>query len=114
MILKLSGKLLQTDGSDHSILITNITLNGTPYESLLCQPELTNITLGNGDYWYLNNGKLNSTDSRGWIPQSVPFGNTSNIFLRRVSDTAEEGVITCHIDGDINPSVSVGVYYPSK
>ena len=113
MILQLSGKRLQTDGSDHNILITTITVNGTPTESLLCQPELTNLTLENGDliYWYLNNGKLNSTDSRGWIPESVPSGA---LLLRRVSDTAEEGVFTCRIDGDINPSVSVGIYYPSK
>ena len=116
MTLQLRGKRLQTDGSDHNILIANITLNGTLHESLLCQPELTNITLENGDliYWYLNNGKLNSTGSRGWIPESVRFFNTSNTFLKRVSDTAEEGVFTCHIDGDINPSVSIGVYYPSK
>ena len=115
MTLQLSGKRLQTDGIDHNILITNITVNGTYHESLLCQPELTNITLENDDYWYLNNGKLNSTGSRGWIPESVHFFNITNIlFLKKVSDTAEEGVFTCHIDGDINPSVSVGVYYPSK
>ena len=115
MILKLNGKRLQTDGSDHNILITTITVNGTYHELLLCQPELTNITLGNGDSWYLNNGNLNSTGSRGWIQGSVYFFNTTNIiFLKKVSDTAEEGVFTCHIDGDINPSVSVGVYYPSK
>ena len=34
--------------------------------------------------------------------------------LRRVSTTAEEGVFTCNIAGDINTPRYLGVYYPSE
>ena len=34
--------------------------------------------------------------------------------LRRVSTTAEEGVFTCNITGDINTPGYLGVYYPSE
>ena len=34
--------------------------------------------------------------------------------LKRASDTAEEGVFTCNINGDINSPRYLGIYYPSE
>ena len=52
---------------------------------------------------------------RGW---STNRGNDSKghqlVRLRRESDTAEEGVFTCHIPGDSSTPRAVGVYYPGE
>ena len=71
-----------------------------------------NTTLGTA-HWYLNNNiTLDEKGTRGWKTTSIPPFNT--IALGRFSDTAVEGVFTCCIEGDINPSVSLVIYYPSK
>lgn len=110
--MKLRGDHLQTDVSG-SILITDVNtvineINND--EAVHCQPELINMTREENGGWYLNRKKIDNTDTHGWTAETLP----GVALLKRVSDSAEEGVFTCQWDGDINPSVSVGIYYPSK
>ena len=59
-----------------------------------------------------------SMNDRGWrrTRDRIPgvFTPRRLVRLKRVSDTAVEGVFTCHIPGDIPTPVSVGIYYPSE
>ena len=107
--LTLKGNAIPTDGSGR-IVIADI--NPTPGESnsdtLTCHYEISE-----DGYWYLWNDKIDETYSRGWSThtlRSLTTGETQ-LRLRRVSATAEEGVFTCRIS---DASASVGVFYPSK
>ena len=116
VVLILKGESIPTDGSGH-VLITDINTNGeSSHEALVCQSKLTDETLGLGD-WYLNNMKIQTTmDARGWktdIFVSV-IAETLLVRLIRISEAAEEGVFTGHIDENTVASAIVGVYYPSE
>ena len=60
----------------------------------------------------MNNNTI--LDDKGWEIDQRTFDGFQTVTLRRVSDTAVEGEFTCHIEGDTNPSVTVGIYYPSE
>ena len=55
------------------------------------------------------------SNDRGWS-RNRDGGSEGRrlVRLRRVTDTAEEGVFTCNIPGDINTPRYLGVYYPSE
>ena len=106
------------------VFITDIGL--VDAGSLLCQSNAT--TDARNANWYLHptheqlstavGDRIQSTDPRGW---SRNRGTNSNIpghrlvrLKRHSTITAEEGVFTCHIVGDSNTPVSVGIYYPSE
>ena len=127
LTLHLNGhNSIPTDGSGR-ILITDIGLDdGTTTDAdadaLLCQSDVV-IAPVNAN-WYLNHtqqsttvgNRIQSTDDRGW---SRNRGNDLNnhrlVRLKRHSTiTAEEGVLTCHVVGDSNTPVYVGIYYPSE
>ena len=96
--------------------------------ALICQSEMPGI-VGN---WFLHptqqtmdeSDRIESTDSRGWSRDRATFtigitGFGRLVRLRRDDSVASggralEGVFTCHIPGDTNTPVSVGIYYPSK
>ena len=127
LTLHLNGyNSIPTDGSGR-ILITDIGLDDDTTTdddagALLCQSDVE-MAPGNGD-WYLNHtqqstavdDRIQNTDDRGW---SRNRGNDSNnhrlVRLKKHSTiTAEEGVLTCHVVGDSNTPISVGIYYPSE
>ena len=80
-------------------------------------------TPGSGD-WYLhptqlsidNGDRIRGVDPRGWIRNRGSDSDEHRLVrLKRHSTiTAEEGVFTCHVVGDSNTPVSVGIYYPSE
>ena len=112
------------------ILITDISPNGDTTISLECGSDeiITNQSV-KGD-WYLHPTEQSieeedrianspqSMNDRGWrrTRDRIPgvFTPRRIVRLKRVSDTAVEGVFTCHIPGDIPTPVSVGIYYPSE
>ena len=110
---------IPTDGSGR-ILITDIGL--VDAGALFCQSDVATAA-GNAN-WYLHPTQLNteeddriqSNDPRGWARNRGINSNGHRLVrLKRHSIiTAEEGVFTCHVVGDINTPVSVGIYYPSK
>ena len=52
---------------------------------------------------------------RGWIrSRSTDSEGHRVLRLKRASDTAEEGVFTCNITGDLNHHRYLGIYYPSE
>ena len=52
---------------------------------------------------------------RGWSGYRATDSEGHRLVrLRRATDTAEEGVFTCHIPGDDNTPRALGVYYPSE
>ena len=110
---------IPTDGSGR-ILITDIGLDDAG--ALLCQSDVA-PNGGNGD-WYLHptqqstaeDDRIQSTDPRGWSRnRGTDYDEHRLVRLKRHSTiTAEEGVFTCHIVGDSNTPISVGIYYPSE
>ena len=119
---------IPTDGSGR-ILITDIGLddgstNADDADALLCQSNVA-ATPGSGD-WYLHSTQLStaednriqSTDPRGWARNRGILSSLNShrlVRLKRHSTiTAEEGVFTCHIVGDSNTPISVGIYHPSE
>ena len=74
--------------------------------------------------WYLHptqlstavGDRIQSFDPRGWSRnRGINQDEHRLVRLKRHSAiTAEEGVFTCHIVGDSNTPVSVGIYYPSE
>ena len=56
--------------------------------------------------------RISSTGAEGWETNRATSDDSRVVKLMRVSDSAKEGVFTCHIPGCNN--VSVGVYYPSE
>ena len=122
VILLLNDVFIPTDGSGH-ILITAVSPNilGSNSEALLCRSERSGTAVGVGN-WYLHptqqsreeEDRVMSVDARGWDSNRGTVNRLHTVRLKRVSDTAVEGVFTCHIPGDINTPVSVGIYYPSE
>ena len=76
--------------------------------------------------WYLHPTQLSTaegdrildTDPRGWTRnrgiRSISNGHRLVRLKRHSTITAEEGVFTCHIVGDSNTPITVGIYYPSE
>ena len=118
--LHVSGyESIPTDGSGR-ILITDI---GDSNEGVLictCHSEVTG-SIGTSD-WYLHPTQLSisesdvisSTGTEGWETNRATSHDGRVARLMRVSDSAKEGVFTCHIPGCNNSPVSVGIYYPSE
>ena len=111
----LRGDSIPTDGSGHVRIATIGDSNET---ALICRSEMP--TSVNGD-WYLHPSQLTTddgykieSDSRGWSRNRDLDSGHRLVRLRRDSDTAEEGVFTCHIPGDDNTPRALGVYYPSE
>ena len=109
---------IATDGSGR-ILITDIGL--VDADSLLCVSDVAPDG-GNGD-WYLHptqlsteeDDRIQSSDPRGWRRNRGTDLYHRLVRLKRHSTiTAEEGVFTCHVVGESNTPVSVGIYYPSE
>ena len=117
MTLVLDGRLIPTDGSEN-ILITDVNPTGlSNIESLICQSR-TPETSEDKNNWYLNGEIIERTGSQGWQTE-LDRTNSPNIQylrLKRVNETAVEGVFTCRIAfSDTNiVSASVGIYYPSE
>ena len=121
MTFSLRGDSIPTDGSGR-VLITDINPSGDNNEdALICRSEIDTFTSNGGD-WFLNPTEM-STDEGGRIVAPDPAGWTRNrgldsghqlVRLRRVSATAEEGVFTCHIPGDLNTPKALGIYYVSE
>ena len=116
MKLTLNGTSIPTDGSRH-VLITDINTNGeSNFEAIVCHLESSEIP-GDG-FWYLNNGIIpitmdaqTTTGDRGWKTNIYRSMHTLVVRLIRISDAAEEGVFTCHIDEN---RATVGIHYPSE
>ena len=127
--LSLRGNSIPTDGSGR-IVITDINRDGVSNEdALICHSELSIFTSGN---WYLHHTQLTTddsdriegTDPRGWLRNratvTISGSETHRLVRLRRDDSiasggrALEGVFTCHIPGDTNTPVSVGIYYPSE
>ena len=111
---------IPTDGSGH-VLITDINPTGdNSQDALICHSE---TVVSSGGNWFLHPTEM-STDDDDRIVDNDPRRWRRNrgydsegyrlVRLRRSSATAEEGVFTCHIPGDINTPRSVGIYYPSE
>ena len=110
---------IPTDGSGR-ILITDI---GNSSESALictCQSDMIgNVGTSN---WYLHPTQLgisesdviSSTGTEGWETNRATSDDGRVVRLMRVSDSAKEGIFTCHIPGCNNSPVPVGIYYPSE
>ena len=118
----LKGNSIPNDGS--RVLITDINPNGDNDEdALICRSETTISGLGD---WYLHptlpsinpEDRIASHDQppdRGWLSKlDIDSEGHRLVRLRRASDTAEAGVFTCHIPGDIGTSASVIIYYPRE
>ena len=120
---------IPTDGSGR-VLITDINPDGDNNEdALICRSERefdTYTSNGGISNWFLHPTELstdtgdrivsdlNAPDPRGWHRNRGLDSDHRLVRLRRAYDTAEEGVFTCDITGDINTPRSVGVYYPSE
>ena len=115
--------------SDGCVLITDINPNGDNNEdALICRSEqpFSNIRSRRGD-WYLHPIQMSTDEAdriknprdidpdRGWIRNRVSDSEGHRVVrLKRASDTAEEGVFTCNITGDLNNPRYLGIYYPSE
>ena len=120
MTFSLNGNSIPTDGSGR-VNITDINPNGDNNEdALICRSGKATSSNGN---WYLHptemstddGDRIESSDPRGWRRNRAADSEGHQLVrLRRASDTAEEGVFTCHILGDFGTPVSVGIYYPSE
>ena len=121
----LRGVNISNAGDGH-VLITDINPNGENNEdALICRSEIpvSDIRSRRGD-WYLHPTQMstNETDrimvpknkpDRGWLRNRNSEGHRV-VRLKRASDTAEEGVFTCNITGDLNNPRYLGIYYPSE
>ena len=125
MTFSLNGNSIQTDGSGR-VLITDINPNGVNNEdALICRSGKAVSSIGN---WYLHptetstdggdrivSGVNDGPDPRGWYRNRDTDSEDHRLVrLRRATDTAVEGVFTCHIPGDFGTPVSVGIYYPCE
>ena len=116
---------IPTDGSGQ-VLITDINPTGDNDEdALICRSERDTFTYSSPGNWYLHPTEsstdtddrinpVNGNPDRGWARNRDLDSGHRLMRLRRASATAEEGVFTCHIPGDINTPRSVGVYYSSE
>ena len=74
--------------------------------------------------WYLHptqlsteeGDRIQSYDHQGWARnRGINSAGHRLVRLKRhYTITAEEGVFTCHVVGDSNTPISVGIYYPSE
>ena len=126
MTFSLNGTSIPTDGSGRVCVSTIGDNNET---ALICLSG--KATSGDGN-WYLhptemstNNGdpdnpidngdRIVGVADRGWSRnRAIDLQGHRLVRLRRASATAEEGVFTCHIPGEFNTPVSVGIHYPSE
>ena len=118
MTFSLRGDSIPTDGSGH-VRITAI--GDTNGNALICR---SGKAISSGGDWYLHPTEMSTNDGarigspppdRGWSRNRAANSEGHRLVrLRRASDTAEEGVFTCHIPGDFGTPVSVGIYYPSE
>ena len=116
-------------GSGH-VLITDINPNGeNNKDALICRSEIpvSHTRSRRGD-WYLHPTQMSTDDAdrivtamptdppdRGWHRNRVDDSEGHRlVILKRASDTAEEGVFTCNITGDLNNPRYLGIYYPSE
>ena len=114
MTLSLNGRNISTDGSGR-IDVNDIGHGDGP---LICQ---SSTATRSGD-WYLHPTELTTEEqdrikdtSQGWFSTKAIAINNQQVRLRRaVSPSAQEGVFTCHIRGDSDTPISVGIYYPSE
>ena len=125
MTFSLRGDDSIPTGGSGRVLITDINPNGDNNEdALICRSEIDGFTTNGGD-WFLHPTEMSTDDDdrinpdngnpdRGWLRNRGLDSGHLLVRLRRDSATAEEGVFTCHITGDINTPRSVGVYYPSE
>ena len=101
-----------------------ITTPGAEADGLICQSELSTVTLGSGN-WYLHpedqttaeSDRIQNGGDRGWRrTRTTTNNNFRQVILRRqpAPETALEGRFTCKITGDNNPMRSLYVLYPSK
>ena len=118
MTFLLRGNPISNDGSGY----VNITdIGDTNGNALICRSGKAISSSGN---WYLHPTAMSTDDGdrigspppdRGWRRNRAANSEGHRLVrLRRATDTAEEGVFTCHIPGDFGTPVSVGVYYPSE
>ena len=125
MTFSLRGNSIPTDGSGR-VLITDINPNGDNIEdALICRSERNNFT-STASNWYLHPTEMSTDESdriltdngvpdpRGWTRSRGLDSGHQLVRLRRSSPTAEEGVFTCDILGDINIPRALGIYYPSE
>ena len=122
MTFSLNGNSIPTDGSGR-VRVTAI--NDNDEDALICRSGKAISSIGN---WYLHPTEMSTDDGdrivsgvngvpdpRGWRRnRAIDSERHRLVRLRRATDTAEEGVFTCHIPGDFGTPVSVGIYYPSK
>ena len=120
MTIFLSGISIPTDGSGR-IRVTNI--GNTNGNALICRSGKAISSNGN---WYLHPTEMSTDDGdrigsgdgvpdRGWSRNRATDSQGHRLVrLKRASDTAEEGVFTCHIPGVFGTPVFVGIYYPSE
>ena len=122
-----------SSAGDGRVIITDINPNGENNEdALICRSEIPLFgAVSNKGDWYLHPTQMSTDDAdrinpvnniianRGWRKKR---DNVSEVYskdhrvvrLKRVSDTAEEGVFTCDIGGDLNSPKYLGIYYPSE
>ena len=90
--------------------------------ALICQSD-TPAVVRSGN-WYLHptqpttddKYKIASAedDDRGWFMNRAADINGHRLIRLRRGSAPKEGVFTCHVPGDSNTPVSVGIYYPSE
>ena len=117
MSFSLRGASIPNNGSGH-VLITDINPNGDNNEdALICRSEIPSSDLGN---WYLHPTEMSINDvdrivyDQGWARNRGTDSGHRLVRLRRISDTAEEGVFTCHIPGDNNTPRYLYITYPGE
>ena len=117
MTFSLRGNSIPTDGSGH-VRVT--TIGDTNSNALVCR---SGKAISSGGNWYLHPTEMSTDDGdriesvpeRGWHGYlASDLEGHRLVRLRRATDTAEEGVFTCHIPGDFGTPASVGIYYPSE
>ena len=113
---------------DGRVLITDINSNGDSNEdALICRSEIPlSETFSNKGDWYLHPTQISTDEAdriapndsgsyQGWRKRRESDSEGHRVVrLKRVSDTAEEGVFTCSINGDPNSPKYLGIYYPSE
>ena len=114
MTISLKGVPIPTD----SVRVTDIRDNNET--ALICRSGKAISSVGD---WYLHPTEMSTDDGdriasppdRGWSRNRATDSQGHRLVrLRRATDTAEEGVFTCHIPGDFGTPVSVGIYYPCE
>ena len=115
MFFSLRGVSIPNDGSGR-VLITDINPNGDNNEdALICRSEIPVSEISGVGDWYLHPthmstdednrivNPVNRISDRGWNRnRGIDPQDRRLVRLRRITDTAEEGVFTCHIPGDNN------------